>query len=66
MNNETRIVKLPEDLCAQLQQEFGASFDSLEAILIFVMQQLTLPQAANLDKNEQQILEQRLRDLGYL
>lgn len=66
MNNEIRIVKLPEGLCARLQEEFGASFASLEDILVFVMHQLTLPQAVNKDKNEQEILEQRLRDLGYL
>jgi hypothetical protein len=61
-----RQISLPEELCARLEKEFGKPFASFEDLLVFVMQKLTQEQAAQMDEAEQKILEQRLRDLGYM
>ena len=66
MSIEKRTVELPEELCARLEKEFGKPFATFEDLLVYVMQKLTQKQAAQMDEAEQKILEQRLRDLGYM
>jgi uncharacterized membrane protein YgcG len=61
-----RQISLPEELCASAEKEFGARFESLEAFLEFVLRELVRDDAEALDKAEQAVLEQRLRDLGYI
>jgi hypothetical protein len=64
--NGRRQISLPEDLCASVEQQYGARFGSLESFLAFVLQELVSTDAEVLDKAEQDVLEKRLRDLGYL
>jgi hypothetical protein len=59
-------VELPEELCARLEKEFGGTFATFEDLLVHVMQQLTQEESTRMDEAEQKILEQRLRDLGYM
>ncbi len=66
MTNTTRTVHLPESLCDAMEQKFGERFGSLDQCLIFVMQELTRDDAAQMDQAEQKIIEQRLKDLGYI
>jgi len=66
VSGKERAVELPEDLCAQLEKLFGKPFATLEDLLVYVMQKLAQEQAAQMDEAEQKILEQRLRDLGYM
>lgn len=61
-----RQINLSEELCAQAEKKFGAHFESLEALLDFVLRELLHDEAEKLDEQEKKILEQRLRDLGYL
>ena len=61
-----RQLSLPEDLCTAAEQQFASSFDSLETLLEFVLRELTSSRAEPLDQEEQKILEERLRNLGYL
>ena len=61
-----RQISLPEELCASAEKEFGSRFESLEALLEFVLRELVRDNAEALDKAEQAVLEQRLRDLGYI
>jgi hypothetical protein len=61
-----RQISLPEELCARLEKEFGKPFASFEDLLVFVMQKLTQDQADQMDEADRKILEQRLRDLGYM
>ncbi len=61
-----REVKLPADLCQKLEQRYGERFGNLEQFLTFVLRELAGDDAANADQAEQEILEQRLRDLGYI
>jgi hypothetical protein len=57
---------LPEDLCAAAEKQFAARFDSLESLLEFVLRELTRNDAEVLDQAEQSLLEERLRNLGYM
>ncbi len=61
-----RTVSLPQDLCAEAERQFGGRFDTVEALLTFVLQEITKADASLLDEAEEQLIEQRLKDLGYL
>jgi len=61
-----RDVHLPADLCTAAEKRFGDSFGSLEEFLVFVLRDLTRDDAASADEAEQRLVEQRLRELGYL
>jgi len=61
-----REVKLPADLCQKVEQLYGRQFGTLEQFLTFVLQELTRDDAAQADQAEQRILEERLKDLGYI
>ena len=61
-----RTITLPEDLCERAEKQFKGRFENIEALLTFVLQEITKSNASQLDRSEEQMLEQRLRDLGYL
>ena len=61
-----RQLSLPEDLCATAEQRFGSKFDNLESLLEFILKELTGSKADTLDQSEQALLEERLRNLGYI
>ncbi|MFZ0807092.1 MAG: hypothetical protein WAN03_12945 [Candidatus Sulfotelmatobacter sp.] len=63
---ETRELRLPADLCAAVEKKFAAKFGSLEELLTFILCDLSCSDAAQLDQNELKLVEERLRDLGYL
>jgi hypothetical protein len=64
--SELRSLQLPSTLCERAEQRFGARFGSVEQLLTFVLQELLRDDAAQMDQSEQRIIEQRLRDLGYM
>ena len=66
MSDNMREVRLPSELCLAAEQRYGARFGSLEQILVLVLQELLRDDAAQMDQAEQRILEERLRDLGYI
>lgn len=66
MTNPTREVHLPEDLCRAAENRYGARFGTLDHLLTFVLTELTRDDSVRLDQKEQQILEERLRGLGYI
>jgi len=61
-----RQISLPEELCASAELQFGARFESVELLLEFVLRELARNDAEGLDQAEHAVLEQRLRDLGYI
>jgi hypothetical protein len=63
---EMRDVRLPADLCAAAEEKFSHTFANLEELLTFVLRDLSLDDAAQLDQAEQRLVEERLRELGYL
>lgn len=63
---EMREVRLPADLCAAVEKKFGQTFAGLEELLTFVLRDLSRDDAAQFDQAEQRLVEERLRELGYL
>lgn len=63
---EMRELRLPKDLCVAAENKFGRTFGNLEELLISVLRDLTRDEAAQLDQAEQKVVEERLRELGYL
>lgn len=61
-----RIVQLPADVCAAAERKFGHVFSTLEDLLVFVLRDLSRDDAAKADQAEQVLVEERLRELGYL
>jgi len=64
--SEMRTLNLPADLCVDAERRFGARFASVDQLLEYVLRELLRDDAARLDQTEQKVIEQRLRDLGYL
>jgi hypothetical protein len=61
-----RDLRLPEDLCAAAEQKFGQQFAGIEELLAFVLRELLRDETAQFDQQEQRLVEERLRELGYL
>jgi hypothetical protein len=66
MTEGVREVKLAAALCQAAEQKFGARFGGLEPFLNFLLQELLREDAAEMDQNERRVIEQRLKDLGYI
>jgi hypothetical protein len=66
MQGPMRSVALPEELCTRAEQRFRGQFASVEQLLEFVLRDLLRDDAARADQAEQSLIEQRLKDLGYL
>ena len=64
--SEMREVRLPAELCAAAEKKFAKKFASVEELLTFVLQDLSRDEALQLDRAEQRIIEERLRELGYI
>ena len=61
-----RQIRLPEELCRAAEQKFAPQFENLESLMEFVLRELIGDKGEALDRAEQELLEQRLRDLGYV
>lgn len=61
-----REVHLPAELCEVAEHRFGARFGTLDNFLAYVLEQLVRDEAAQMDHEEQRIIEERLKDLGYI
>jgi hypothetical protein len=66
VTENTRRVQLPEELCRAAEQRYGAQFESLERLLEHLLQNLVRDAAAQMDESEQRIIEERLKNLGYI
>lgn len=66
MTEPMRSVQLPAELCAAVEQKYGPKHGSLDAFLTFMMRELMSDDALRMDEEEQRVVEQRLRDLGYM
>ena len=61
-----RNVALPEDLCAAVEERFAHRFGGVEGIVTAVLEELVRDEALKIDEKEQQIIEERLKGLGYI
>jgi hypothetical protein len=66
MTELTRQVCLPEELCAKAEAKFGQQFKNLEELLAFLLRELLSGESAKYDEAEEQLVEERLRELGYI
>jgi hypothetical protein len=64
--NEMRQLHLPAELCDVAEKKFGLTFASLEELLVFLLSDLVRDDASRFDQEEERLIENRLRDLGYL
>jgi len=62
MSAAIRQVSLPDDLCVAAERRFG----NLEVFLKFVLDEVLRDDADVLDQREQSLIEERLREIGYL
>jgi hypothetical protein len=63
---ELREVRLPVDLCRAAEEKFAGRFENIEALLEFVLREAVDDTVTQLDQAEERIVEERLRDLGYI
>jgi hypothetical protein len=63
---EMRSVDLPAKLCAEAETRWGARFSRIDELLTFILEELNGEEVEQLDQAEEQAVEQRLRDLGYI
>lgn len=66
MTASLRQVSLPEDLCSAAEALYGKRFPSLEKLIVFLLEEVTRQDAVRLDQEEQRIIEERLKALGYI
>jgi hypothetical protein len=64
--SDMREVELPAALCDQAEKKFSGRFANLQELLTFAMQELVREDSSQADEAEQKIVEERLRDLGYI
>jgi len=64
--SDMRTVRLPDKLCAAAEKKFSCTFSSLEELLTFVLQDLARDEARKADETEERLVEERLKELGYL
>jgi hypothetical protein len=64
--DSTRTIALPEELCRTTEARFAHRFGGLEEILTAVLNQLLHDGALKMDEREQQVIEERLKGLGYI
>ena len=64
--NATRTILLPIELCEAAEKQFSGRFGSVEDLLLAVLKELVRDDALKLDQGEQQIVESRLKALGYV
>ena len=66
MTTPYRTFNLPEDLCAEAETWMAGRFDNIESLLSFLLQEIVKDDGSKLDQAEEEIIEQRLKDLGYI
>ncbi len=66
MPGEARDLRLPSHLCQAVEEKYGRRFGTLEQFLTYVLEKLARDDATKMDQEEQRIIEERLKDLGYI
>jgi hypothetical protein len=64
--NSMRNISVPEELCRAAERRFGNSFASVDELVSNLLQELLREDAYKMDARELEIIEQRLRGLGYV
>jgi len=64
--NDMRKIALPEQLCRAAEEKFSHRFGSLEEFIEAALNELLRDDAQRIDEREKQIIEDRLKALGYV
>lgn len=64
--NSTRNIGVPEELCVAVEQRFAGSFSSVDELVTNLLRELLREDAGKMDARELEIVEQRLKGLGYV
>jgi len=64
--NGTRSICLPEELCRAAELRFADRFSSVDELVANLLQELLRDDASKMDEHELEIIEHRLRGLGYV
>jgi len=64
--NQYRTIRLPEELCEEAEAWLNGRFESLEALITFALKEAIKDEGAKLDREEEEMVRQRLKDLGYI
>lgn len=64
--SDTREIVIPAHLYVAAESKFGASFHTVDELVAFILQELISGDTSRLDRADQAMVEQRLKDLGYL
>jgi hypothetical protein len=57
---------LPEELCKDAEAWLKGRFESLESLVGFLLQEVIKDEGGKLDMREEEVVRQRLKDLGYI
>ena len=66
ITSKVRQVTLPAEMCEEAERRFAAHFANVEELLAFVLDRLLHDEAGEMNRAEELMIEQRLRDLGYM
>jgi hypothetical protein len=66
MSSPLREVKVSADVYQAVQNRFGSHFATVDELVEFALRELLRDDSAVLDQSEQQMIRNRLKDLGYL
>jgi hypothetical protein len=64
--SESREIRLPLDVCAEAESKFSKTFGSVEKLVLFLLEEFIKADTTDLDRSDQSMVEERLRDLGYI
>lgn len=64
--SQLRTIQLPDDLCVKAEKWMAARFTSLEELVTFLLREIIQDEDDKLDQKEEELVQQRLRDLGYM
>jgi hypothetical protein len=53
-------------LCAAAEEKFAGTFRGVDELVVFLLQELIRRDTVDLDRADQVVVEERLRDLGYI
>ena len=64
--DEMRTIKLPKPLCEAIERKFSPRFVSVEDFLTAAMKEFLREDVAKIDEQEERVIEERLKALGYV
>ena len=61
-----RTLQMPEDICAKAETWMSGRFATIEAFVEFLLREVMREDDSKLNEEEERMVQERLRDLGYI